>query len=240
MDLVIAAVIMFVAAAVQGGMGFGFGLISMALLPLLYGVAVAVPVVSVFSLPLSLSLAWRLRADLSWARLGPMLLGGLLGVPIGVTFLRSADPTILTGTLGALLVAFAAWLGRANAVTPRRRWLGGLAGFAGGVLGGAFATGGPPVIAYTSSTPWSPEEIRATLQAHFGILSILHIVLLVLAGLTSAQTLTLNVTLLPALLLGGILGDALSRRLSPARFRVLIRLGMAIVGVAMLQQSLSG
>ena len=87
---------------------------------------------------------------------------------------------------------------------------------------------------------WTPEQIRATLQAYFGLLSIFQIGLMALTGLITVSTLTLNARLLPALLIGGFIGDRLARRLSPARFRVLIRAGMAAVGAAMLYGTLSG
>ena len=240
MELAAAAAVIFLAAAVQGGIGFGFGLVSVSLLPLLYGVQASVPVISVFGFPLSLSLAIRLRADLSWQRLKPMLIGGLTGVPLGVAFLKGNDPTVLMASLGVVLIGFAFWLGRPGAVSERPAWIGTLAGFTGGILGGAFATSGPPVVAYTSSTPWSPEEIRATLQAYFGSLSLFTISLMAATGLINQQTLTLNAQLLLPLLIGGLVGDHFSRRLSPARFRVLIRGGMAVVGAVMLYRSLTG
>lgn len=237
--LATAAALVALAAFVQGAMGFGFGLVAMATLPLLLGVKATVPVVAGFGILLNILLLSQLRDALSGARIGPLILGGVVGTPIGVTFLKQADPALLLSVLGVMLVVFAAWLGRKGAVADRPAGWGVLAGVISGMMGGAFNTGGPPVVAYTSSKPWTPREIRATLQGFFFLQGSLQLTLFALNGMLTRDSLWTNAVLLPALAVGALAGDRLSDRLPPAQFRLLIRVGLAILGVVMLARTLA-
>lgn len=228
------AALIALAALVQGATGFGFGMVAMATIPLLIGVKAAAPLVVVFGWLLNTVLLARLWDAVSGQRLWPTVLGAMVGTPIGVTVLASADPRQLLLALGVLLVFFAWWLGRSGAVRERRPAWGVAAGVVGGLMGGAFNTGGPPVVAYVSSKPWPPRVVRATLQGHFLLVGVVQLSLFASAGLLTAESLWLNLLLLPALVVGALLGDALSGRLSPERFRLLIRVGLAVLGVVML------
>ena len=112
------------------------------------------------------TLTWRLRAHLSWSRIGPLLLGSLAGVPAGVFLFATLDPNWLLVGLGLALLFVAVqqtWFG----TTPdgdkqvRPLW-GGLAGLVSGVLGGAFNTVGT-VVMYVGVQSWS----KKTLSPHF-------------------------------------------------------------------------
>ena len=56
-------------------------------------------------------------------------------------------------------------------------------GFAAGVLGSAYNTGGPPVIIYGTMRRWPPAHFRATLQGFFLFTNIFVLVGHGLAGL---------------------------------------------------------
>ena len=81
------------AGIVQGTVGFGFGLVAMSTLPLWMDIKEAVPVVALLCLVVNATLTWRLRAHLSWSRIGPLLLGSLAGVP-AESFIRYAGPKL--------------------------------------------------------------------------------------------------------------------------------------------------
>lgn len=231
----IAALIML-AAFIQGVLGFGFGMVSMATVPLLIGVKETVPVVACVGLMLNVVLLVQLRDALVLAQLRTMVAGGLLGIPLGVLFLQHANPQVLLGLLGGLLLGLALWLGRRTALRQRSPWVGMLAGLCGGVLGGAFNTGGPPVIAYVSSHPWPPRQMRATLQAYFFLLSTVQLSLFAANGMLSTDNALHSLGLLIPLAVGALLGDHFSSRLPPERFRLLVRIGLAILGIVMISR----
>ena len=136
------------AGSVQGTVGFGFGIVAMSTLPLWMDVKEAVPLVAALGLLVNIAMTWNLRAHLTWSRLAPLILGGVIGVPIGVTLFVSLNPDLLLIGLGMALIGVAIQQkrtapGEGTGLTPA--W-GGVAGLASGVLGGAFNTGGPPVV----------------------------------------------------------------------------------------------
>lgn len=232
------AALIMMAAFIQGVMGFGFGLVSMATLPFLLDVKETVPVVACLSLLLNIVLMFQLRDALALPRMAPLAAGGVFGIPIGVAFLKQADPQLLLGLLGVIIIGLALWLGRKGAVRDRPAALGVFAGFIGGILGGAFNTSGPPVVAYVGSKPWAPREIRATLLSYFLLMSVFQVSLYIYSGLLSADTAKTTLPLALPLALGAVGGDWLSKRLSPARFRLLIRIGLGTLGAVMLLRSL--
>lgn len=240
MDMLAVAALIALAALVQGLTGFGFGLTAMATLPLVVGIKQAVPLVSMLALPLNIILMTRLWRDVRLRNVAPILVGGLAGVPFGVVLLRDGDPRALEVVLGVLLVAFVFWLGREGAVRVRHRAWAVLAGLCGGVLGGAFNTSGPPIVAWTTAQPWSPAELRATLQACFLSMSLLQIALFSANDLITATSVRQAALALPALAVGALAGDALASRLAPARFRVLLRVALGLLGAAMVARALAG
>jgi len=69
-----------------------------------------VPIVSLFVTAVCLSLAAQLRESLAKpsvrALLPPLCLGALLGVPVGVSLLTTADPRVLRIILGLCMLSF--------------------------------------------------------------------------------------------------------------------------------------
>ena len=68
---------------------------------------------------------WKLRHALNWRNVAPFIVGGAVGVPIGTTLLRYADPAYLRGGVGVLLVIYGLY-DAAGVQTvegrPHRRW----------------------------------------------------------------------------------------------------------------------
>ena len=226
--LVIAAVLL--ASFVQGAVGFGFGMISMAILPIAFDVPRLVPLVSLLGVAMSLHVLWRWRRAFDAAAVRPLVIGVCLGAPLGATALASVDRRIALGTLAVVLIGVAGpalykeWRGLTRA-DPRSRLLARhalLAGIVSGLFGGAFNTGGPPLILYGSASAWPPPAFRANLQVVFLFTSALQLTVLTRAGFIDAQTLRSTAIALPALFLGAGLGTLCTRSLASRRFRLLV------------------
>ncbi len=232
--------ITFVAAAVQGALGFGFGMTSMALLSLSWPVREAVPVVQMLALALNIGLSWRYR-DTSLPRsAGWMLLGGLIGVPLGVVFLVGAPPRALLLGLAAILLGYVAlrlWSPTVSMRPPS--WTGGFAGFFGGVLGAAFNAGGPPVVLYVSTRDdWSPVVVKRVLTSFFLVLGLFGVLSMIQAGVLGSQEAARGVGAVPFAIGGGWAGHALSRRMSEERFRSIVLVALAGLGLVFLSRGI--
>lgn len=234
-ELLVAAVL-FVAAVVQGLSGFGSGLVAMALLPLIIDVKSAIAVSAVIGVVLNGLLAWRLRSHIERSEVLPLAVSAVVGIPFGVAFLHRMDVRVVMATLGIVLVLYASWGLVSSATEARpvsRRWAW-VAGLFGGLLGGAFNTSGPPILLYATRQPWSRDAFRANLQAVFVATGIAGLVGYAWMGIVTRSTLTLDLIGLPALVLGGLLGQELGGRVNPAIFRrgvlvVLLLMGLGYV-----------
>ncbi len=246
-DLVFAACAIAVAAMVQGLSGFGFGMVLMGLLPLVLPVTEAVPIVSLLGLVVSTSVLVACRRSLEIRTVVPLLVGSLIGVPLGVWFLTGAEPDLLRGTLGVILVVFALH-GLVGGVPPavaesRGAWrdlVGAAAGVAGGALGGAFNTGGPPLIVYVTWRRLAPATMKATLQCCFALASCMQIALFVRHGIVTRATVVTASAGLPAIGAGLAAGFVLSRRISRVAFRRVVLLLLFALGAWFLVQSSGG
>lgn len=228
----VAAGVVFSASFAQGVVGFGFGMISMALLPLVFDVSFAVVVVSGLGLLVNGSMLVSLRRDVSWHAVAPLLAGGIFGIPLGVGFLRAAPADLVLLALGTVVLGYVGWSiwGRPPREGLARGW-GLVAGFTGGILGGAFNTGGPPAVMYVSGQPWSVGTTKATLQVFFVLTSVVQLSLFGASGMLSVASVGLDLVCAPAVFLGVWLGVRVGRRIDKDRFRVILLGALFVLGV---------
>ncbi len=245
--ILLAAVLL--GGVVQGATGIGFGLLVMSILPFVMEVTTAVPVVAILGLLACATVLLRWRNSLQLSEVLPVLLGVVVGTPLGVLFLTSADDRWVRGALGVVLIAYASLaLGRerdarradAAPTVPVSRGWGPPAGLLGGILGGAFNTGGPPVILYATARHWTPGAFRANLQLGFVTNTSIQLALLARQGLLDARVLRLDAVAIPAMFLGLYVGHRVGGRMDGPRFRRVILMILAAFGVVILTRTLLG
>jgi len=203
----------------------------MPLLTLVVGLTVAAPVMGLISLVVGLAVlatSWR-HVDLSSVR--RLVIGSLLGIPIGVLLLKRVPEDVLTRGLGVLLIAFGIY----RLLTPQlpriARWWAYAFGFIAGCFGGAYNVGGPPVVIYGSMRGWEPRRFRGTLQGFFLTTSVVVAIAHALGGLWSVRVWTLFAVAVPGVLLATFLGDRLVERTdadSFARYLSLLLIGLGV------------
>lgn len=223
------------AAFIQTTSGFGLALISMPLLTTQIGVQSAAPLVAVVTLLPEFAILLRHRQALNWRAVGLFTAAALPGIPLGLVFLHRFAPDVVTLLLGGVLATYALYALIAPSLPTLRHpgWAVGL-GFLGGLLNGAYNTGGPPIIIYGTCRRWDAAQFKSNLQAYFLVASLLTLVAHLLGG-----TLTPTVrSYLPTALLGAglglLLGFAVERRIPAARFRQGVFLLLLILGLRLL------
>ncbi len=230
-------VVAALAGFTQGAAGFGFGMVVMAVFPLALGVKSAVLHVALLAIVLNAKLAWTYRRGVDLRSLLPLAPGALIGAPLGVLLLRASPPLVLRLTLGLILVAYSLHglrtHGRAQTVAetdapseapppPRRRigdGVGVVAGLAAGVLGGAFNTGGPPVVLYCHARGFEPVRFKGVLQAFFLAGGLAQVTSFVIGGDLDSSVGLGAAVLAPLMLLGSWVGVRWSGRIDAERFR---------------------
>ncbi len=241
--LLLLAAFALLGALVEGLSGFGFGLVTMSLLPLVIPVEQAVPMVGAWGLSLNLLNTWNRRRHIQPRRILPMLVAAAMGIPVGLTFLTRAPESLVTGTLGVVILAYVG-LALSGRVRPGiggddRRWAF-LAGLLGGALGGAFNTSGPPVVLYLSSRGWTKEQTIGAMQAFFTFTSSLTFVGFVAYGLITRTLLGWILPILPIVWIGLLVGSAINNRIPQLAFQRLVLGLLAVLGFNFLGRSLLG
>ncbi|MDF1659901.1 MAG: sulfite exporter TauE/SafE family protein [Verrucomicrobiales bacterium] len=210
------AAILFAAAFLQSATGFGMALVCTALIPLLLPVKEAIAFVSIACFIATIFIMLLNRSGLSFRHAGPLALGMLLGIPIGYYGLKSVDGTLVVRILGItlMLIALAEFLqSRYEGKRKLPEKSAGIFGLIGGVITGAFNVGGPPVVIYAYSRPWSKTETVAILQSVFLTGSITRNALMWQAGEFTKDLLFLVLCSIPTALIGIWLGKKTLDRL---------------------------
>jgi uncharacterized membrane protein YfcA len=232
--------IIFAAAFIRSALGFGDAVIAMPLLAMTVGLKTASPLVAFMGPTISvliLARSWR-RIDMRSA--AKLIVASLLGIPIGIYGLARLPEEPLKIVLGVLILLYGVFgLARPGArIRDEKAWLPWLVGWSAGVLGGAYNTNGPPVVAYGMLRGWPPESFRATLQGYFLPTGLMILAGHGLAGLWTGEVLRSYLYSLPAIVLGVGLGGLLNRKLTHALFAKLVYGFLAAMGAVLLARAL--
>jgi uncharacterized membrane protein YfcA len=227
--------IIFLAVLVQSISGFGSALVAMALLPAIIGLQSATPLVALVAITLEVVLLIRYRKDFQIVAIWPVALASILGIPLGILYLRQIDERITLTVLGLVILGYAIY-SLANIRPPvlKQPVWGIGAGFLAGMLGGAYNTSGPPVIVYGDCKRWEQKEFKGNLQGFFVISSSI-IAAAHLVGGSITQDIWYDYLLsLPIIAVATILGTSLDKYLDQVIFRRVVLFLLVIMGLRMI------
>lgn len=234
------AVSVGLAALIRAFTGFGFAML-------------VVPVFSFFLMPgdavvLSAMLAFLLGliSYRSWwglfpvAPAKPMVVGSVMGTAIGVWFLASLSVVEFQLWIGiSVVIASVVLSGFVPAERAASNPTAVATGVASGLMNGAFAIPGPPVILYVVATLSDPVKSRAFLMMFFWCSSLVSLVMFGVAGLITPRPFQLLWIALPAMWLGNQAGNWAFSRFAGAAYRpfvvgLCILIGLSIAANALI------
>jgi uncharacterized membrane protein YfcA len=235
MDYLLAGLIIFIAIFVQTVAGFGMALVGMPLLVSLFGIQVAAPLIALVGLVAEGGLLMHYREALSLKAVVRLAAASLMGIPVGLFAARLADEHLVTLLLGVLVLGYTVYA----LLGPRLPELKGhfwayLFGLFGGLLSGAYNTGGPPVIIYGSLRRWEPGEFKSNLQGYFLFNSVVVAGFHALAGSYHPPFWGFFWAALPATGLAMLAGFSLDRHINPAIFRRIVLALLLVLGIRLL------
>ena len=234
------AVSVGLAALIRAFTGFGFAMLvvpafSFFLMP---ADSVVLSAVLAFLLGLLSHRAWWGLFPVTPAK--PMVAGSVVGTAVGVWFLASLSVAEFQLWIGISVVIASVVLSRfvpAERAASRPTALA--TGVASGLMNGAFAIPGPPVILYVVATLSDPVQSRAFLMMFFWCSSVVSLVMFGAAGLITPRPFQLLWIALPAMWLGNLLGDRAFSRFAGAAYRpfvvgLCILIGLSIAAKALI------
>jgi uncharacterized protein len=235
LTFLVTALIIAFASFVMGLAGFGIGLVALAFLPFVMSPVTAIVLTTLYALVFSLAILAPLRGEIRPVQLTQLLIGTVLGTPLGVWGLAVLPAAVINRLIGVVLIGMTAlewWrLGPRHLVAPA--WGYG-AGMLAGVMGGAVGTPGPPVILYAAAQEWNPRTVKANLLAFFVVNQAVILAGYWWADLFGADVLRLAVWLALPALTGVAAGVAVFNRIDARRFRQVVFAVLFVSGVVLL------
>jgi uncharacterized protein len=178
---IVLAATTFVAALLYAVTGFGFAVVAAPLFLLFTDPAPAIQLVIIISTVLSIVvLRGLLPAIAPWLLLR-LVLGSLVGLPLGLVAFRYADPILVRAAAGAMIFGFAILMAvsrrRSGQPGQGKHWtafamspsLDLAAGAVSGIAGALVGQPGPPVLIYLLLAGTAARTVRATLLAFFAL-----------------------------------------------------------------------
>ena len=237
------AAVLLSAFAVRSAAGFGAGLVAIPMLAFILPVSTAVSVATVLTTLSSIQQVSREWRQIAWRQFIVIFVYSMVGVGLGLYFIKLLDENILRRCLGGFLILYSIYALSA-ADTSRllpRRWHGALGagvGIVGGLCSALFGAGaGPIYVVYFDILRLEKAVFRATMSAVVLLGGAARIVGYESFGFYGRSTLALLAVGLPLVVIGSWLGDRLVYRLSARSFSRLVAAIMLLSGTTLLIQS---
>ncbi len=235
-EFAVACGILLVAHAVLVLFGFGSGLVAIGTLALLMPDVRDVVVLMLFAaIPVQIWAVVILRDHIRWRKVVLICVGIAVGVPVGAWILKLSDPTFTLVILGVLLVL----VGGAFLALPARRlvtwpaWADPPVGAVAGVLSGMFGLAGPPLIVYYHLGGVDKATFRANLLAIFLVVTAVRLPTYAVSGLITTERLWSSLFVLPAVIIGGYVGNKIHLEVSEIAFRRLVSISLVVIGAVL-------
>jgi uncharacterized membrane protein YfcA len=238
-EIVIILCIVFFSTLVRSTFGFGDALIAMPLLAFFIDIKIATPLIALVAFFIAISILIRNLKKVEFRSAWRLIVSSLIGIPIGLWYLKDINENIIKLVLGILVFFFAIYsLVKPRIIALRNDGFAWIFGFFAGILGGAYNTNGPPIVIYSSLKKWNPQNFRATLQGYFFTTGILVIIGHGLSGNFTNEVLRYCLYCLPLVLIAIVLGAFFNKKFSPEKFHKYIYIILVILGTMLIINSL--
>lgn len=232
MEIILAGLIIFASALVQGATSFGFSLLALPLLGLMLDLKTIVPMLVLFSLIMNIIILVRLKQMPHLSTLIPMFIIAVVFTPIGVQILKVMDESLLKILIGILLIVVAMLLKRGYRVHLKNERLSFMiAGMLSGVFNGSVSISGPPIVVMLSNNDTERDLFRISLTTYFLLLNIVTVFLYVQGGLLSVPVVKTYALLIPFLIGGTVAGTVLGSRINEDRFKGIVLNLLVVMGI---------
>lgn len=225
-----------VAGFVQGLSGFAFSLVAMAFWAWSVEPRLAAPLAVFGALSGQIISALSVRRGFDFKLLLPFLVGGLVGIPIGISLLPLLNAHLFKGMLGGLLIVWCPFMlvaQRLPPITVGGRFADGLSGLLGGVCGGIGGFTGPIPTLWCNLRGMQKDTQRSVIQ-NFNLATLAFTMTAYLAnGTVTRDMLPMFGVVAPAMLIPTLFGARLYIGMSGAAFRKIVLTLLTVSGVAL-------
>lgn len=225
--LIVGGLAVLLAGFLRGLTGFGFALVAVPIVSTLVEPQIVVPMILIHGVVTSIPLLIHARREMQPLRIWPLMLGAIIGAPIGSYLLVALDADTLRLLIGIVALGFALLLLAGFSRPVKQERLAFLpVGFLSGVLNGSSSLAGPPVILFFANQRIPPMIFRANILLLFFSTNLATIVAFIVGQVFSVDSFLLAFAFGPSLLIGTYLGARYSHSVNARVFR---RVALAVV-----------
>ncbi len=231
---------------VQGAVGFGFTLLAVTFFLLILQSGDAVQLLIIINLTISLALSGKLWRDVDKALWIRLVIGALLGLPLGLMVFRTADVDQLKILASVAILTFVALAvfrrqGSADSRGPGTRFRTPSSVAVGALAGGmttSLGMPGPAIVLYLTAVGAGKDATRSLSLTFFAVSYGASLILQTATVGVSRGVWITAALLLPVAAVGALLGHALGSRVSEAAFRRVVLTLVASSGAYVLLDAL--
>ncbi|UCD84256.1 MAG: sulfite exporter TauE/SafE family protein [Deltaproteobacteria bacterium] len=240
MTWLLLSLVLIVAHSVETTTGFGCTVIALALGVHLYPIEELIVVLVMIALLQSSWLVVRGFYTIDWRLLSTRILPACaVGLPAGAYLFHDLSGRHLKVILGIFIVIISSaelyrLYRRQESSRPLPPGRGTALLVLGGFFHGIFASGGPLVVYYSSRRIGEKASFRSTLSTLWLLLNTTLLVTYLIYGPLEHSHVMLTAKLLPALLVGIIIGEMLHRWVNEITFRKVVQSVLLFTGVSLL------
>ncbi|MBU0611182.1 MAG: sulfite exporter TauE/SafE family protein [Armatimonadetes bacterium] len=244
LQYVVVGLIIFLTHFQEGITGFGCTVLALPFVTLLIGLDQAVPILVVQAWVLAGLIVIESRRHISWPQYGRIVGLVALGLPVGIWGATALPEHKLRWVLAGFMVVVGLQgllrERRVGADVPdaldapaRAPWWAQALLPLGGLIQGAFGSGGPLVVVYAARALTHKSVFRATLCMLWLTLNTIMISTWIIAGRFDTHLITMNAAYLPATLIGLWLGNHAHYRINEHLFRQVVYAVLMLSGVVL-------
>ena len=238
--IIVAILIMFIAATVQGIAGFGRALIAAPLIALFTPADETVVIMIMLGVVGALIMIIKTYRHLHIRRMLPMVAFGILGIIAGVQILSVIPVKELKIVMGVFIILSAVILATGFRIKIKNEKLAySVAGFIGGLTNGAISFGGPPTVLFLQNQNEEKNVFRANLSFFFLVIGFVGSLNLFINGMmTENLAIQAGILAVPTIL-GTFFGNYLSHKFPEEIFKKIILVILFAAGIMAIVMSLA-
>jgi uncharacterized protein len=200
--------IVFIASIIRGFNGFGFSATCISGFSFILPAIEIVPIILILEVLISIFMIPYIWNKIDWGFVSKILVGIIIGSPIGLLLLKYLDPEITHLSVCIIIIFFSFLLMKGYSNQNINNNLGKfLTGIVSGTLNGLTTLGGMPVALFLLVTSIQPVIIRGSLAALFFITDIYAFILSFFAGIVDMTTIYRTIPLIIILPIGVFIGN---------------------------------
>jgi uncharacterized membrane protein YfcA len=222
----------FFAGMVRGYTGFGSAMIFMPVAGAYLGPKAAIGIMSIIDSAMQLPMLRSTWRHARWGEIGPLFIGFVVGLPIGIYLLMTIDPTPVrwvTSLSIILCLSLILSIGRIEASPGLTATIA--TGTASGLISGLASLGGMVLSLFWLAGPSHNAGVRGSSVAFFVPASLVSISLLAYAGIYTSEVVRISAWAIVPYGIGIGLGSLLFDKASPRLFRPV---ALAVIATAAL------